>query len=162
MFRASSRTSSEPAGRPDHDQQHCYHHAPKVKPEAATAIVEFLMMGVRTPKTCWIVNKRQVINWRNCCIWFVNLFESFNVNCLLLGMWNLVFSQITKKPMNFARNTVYFSEITKCFGELKFWSYVWPINFAKTKLTLRWLMSYIYGAPILDVSRSHTTTQHSR
>ena len=29
-------------------------------------------------------------------------------------------------------------------------------------LTLRWLMSCIYGAPILDVSRSHTTTQHSR
>ena len=30
------------------------------------------------------------------------------------------------------------------------------------RLTLRRLMSYIYGAPILDVSRSHTTTQHSR
>ena len=29
-------------------------------------------------------------------------------------------------------------------------------------LTLRRLMSFIYGAPILDVSRSHTTTQHSR
>ena len=29
-------------------------------------------------------------------------------------------------------------------------------------LTLRLLMSYIYGALILDVSRSHTTTQHSR
>jgi len=29
-------------------------------------------------------------------------------------------------------------------------------------LTLRRLMSYIYGALILDVSRSHTTTQHSR
>ena len=29
-------------------------------------------------------------------------------------------------------------------------------------LTLRLLMSHIYGAPILDVSRSHTTTQHSR
>jgi len=29
-------------------------------------------------------------------------------------------------------------------------------------ITLRRLMSYIYGAPILDVSRSHTTTQHSR
>jgi len=29
-------------------------------------------------------------------------------------------------------------------------------------LTLRLLMSYIYGAPILDVSRSHTTTHHSR
>jgi len=29
-------------------------------------------------------------------------------------------------------------------------------------LTFRLLMSYIYGAPILDVSRSHTTTHHSR
>jgi hypothetical protein len=39
-------------------------------------------------------------------------------------------------------------------------------GFLKTQvslcLTLRRLMSYIYGAPILDVSRSHTTTQHSR
>ena len=29
-------------------------------------------------------------------------------------------------------------------------------------LTFRLLMSYIYEAPILDVSRSHTTTHHSR
>ena len=29
-------------------------------------------------------------------------------------------------------------------------------------LTLRLVMSYIYGAPILDVSKSHTTTHHSR
>jgi len=29
-------------------------------------------------------------------------------------------------------------------------------------LTFRRQMSYIYGALILDVSRSHTTTQHSR
>ena len=29
-------------------------------------------------------------------------------------------------------------------------------------LIFRLLMIYIYGAPILDVSRSHTTTQHSR
>ena len=35
-------------------------------------------------------------------------------------------------------------------------------NFLFNPLTLRWLMSYIYGAPILDVSISHTTTQHSR
>jgi len=30
------------------------------------------------------------------------------------------------------------------------------------RLTLRSLTLYIYEAPILDVSRSHTTTQHSR
>jgi hypothetical protein len=37
---------------PDHDEQHCYHHAPTVKPEAAIAVVELLMMGRRMPETC--------------------------------------------------------------------------------------------------------------
>jgi hypothetical protein len=32
--------------------QHGYHHDTKVKPESATAVVELLMMDVRTPKTC--------------------------------------------------------------------------------------------------------------
>jgi len=66
--------------RPDHDQQHCYHHAPSVKPEAAIAVVELLMMGVRTPETCWAVHtsKRQAINLRNCCIWLIDLFEMYD------------------------------------------------------------------------------------
>jgi hypothetical protein len=38
--------------RPDEDKQHCCYHAPTVKPEAATAVVELLMMGVWTPETC--------------------------------------------------------------------------------------------------------------
>jgi hypothetical protein len=59
------------AGRTDHNQQHCYHHAPTVKPEAATALIELLMIGVRTSETCWAVNKCQVINWRNCWILLV-------------------------------------------------------------------------------------------
>jgi len=50
------RSDSNAVGRgracqPGHDQQHCYHHAPTVKPEAATAVVELLMMGERTPET---------------------------------------------------------------------------------------------------------------
>jgi len=73
MFRASSRPSSgaqqlewqplilpsehgdssaDGRGWPVHDHQHCYHHAPKVKSEAATTVVQLLMMGVRTPGTC--------------------------------------------------------------------------------------------------------------
>jgi hypothetical protein len=36
-----------PAGRLDHDQQHCYHHVPTVKPEAATAVDKLLMMDMR-------------------------------------------------------------------------------------------------------------------
>jgi hypothetical protein len=54
--------------RSDHDQQHCYHHTPTVKPEAATAVFELLMMDVRTPETCCAVHKHQVINLRICCI----------------------------------------------------------------------------------------------
>ena len=38
----------------------------------------------------------------------------------------------------------------------------WSFFTCYPSLTLKVLMSYIYGAPILDVSRSHTTTQHSR
>ena len=41
-----------PHNRPEHEQHHGYHHDTKVKPEAATAVVELLMMGVRTPETC--------------------------------------------------------------------------------------------------------------
>jgi hypothetical protein len=55
--------------RPDHDHQCCYHHAPMVKPKAANAVVELLMMGVRMSETCWVVHKCQVINLRNC--WFI-------------------------------------------------------------------------------------------
>jgi hypothetical protein len=44
---------------PDHDQKHCYHHAHKVKPKAATAVVELMMMVVKTPETCWAVHRRQ-------------------------------------------------------------------------------------------------------
>jgi hypothetical protein len=41
-----------PVGRSDHNQQNYYHHATTVKPEAATAVVEVLMIGARTHGTC--------------------------------------------------------------------------------------------------------------
>ena len=41
------------SGRPAGPRtQHGYHHGTKVKPEAATAVTEFLMMGGKTPETC--------------------------------------------------------------------------------------------------------------
>ena len=46
-----------PAGRPARPPtQHDCHHDTKVKPEAATAVIELLMMGGKTPETCWAVN----------------------------------------------------------------------------------------------------------
>jgi len=37
LFQTLERGGSSAVGRgrADHDQQHCFHHAPKVKPEAA-------------------------------------------------------------------------------------------------------------------------------
>ena len=48
--------------------QHDCHHDTKVKPEAATALIELLMMGGKTPETCWAVNKSQDNKLKNCCI----------------------------------------------------------------------------------------------
>jgi len=41
-------------------------------PEAATTVIELLMMGGKTHETCWAVNKLE-----NCCIWF-----AIYLNCL--------------------------------------------------------------------------------
>jgi len=54
--------------------QHDYHHDTKVKPEAATAVIELLIMGGETPETCWAVNRRQdnklkIVAWGWWFIW---------------------------------------------------------------------------------------------
>jgi hypothetical protein len=35
-----------------YQEQHDCHHDTKVKPKAATAVIELLMMGGKTPETC--------------------------------------------------------------------------------------------------------------
>jgi len=52
------------------------------KSEVATAVNKLLMMGMRMPKTCWAVFKRQAINLRDWCIWLVDLFEYMMMHCL--------------------------------------------------------------------------------
>jgi hypothetical protein len=39
---------------------------------------KLLMMGVEAPETCWAKHKRHVIKLWKCCIWLVNLFESYD------------------------------------------------------------------------------------
>ena len=48
--------------------KHYCHHDTKVKPEVATEVIELLMMGGKTPETCWTVNKRQDNKLKNWCI----------------------------------------------------------------------------------------------
>jgi len=61
-----------------------------------------------------------------------------------------------------SRNVVKWVLHSCIFRTLCILKYSFYVLHTQGTLTLRWLMSYIYGAPILDVSRSHTTTQHSR
>jgi len=64
------------AGRPSRLRtQRGYHHDKKVKPEAATAVIELLMMGGKTPETCWAVNKRQDNKLENFLHLVGDLFE---------------------------------------------------------------------------------------
>ena len=76
------------SGRPARPRaQHDCHHDTKVKPEAATAVIEPLMMGGKTPETCWAVNKRQDNKLENCCIWLVIYLNSNSItrNSLIYG-----------------------------------------------------------------------------
>ena len=81
------------------------------------------------------------------CISTVNLDLTFRGPCIVIYSCNK--SQQDALFLNFIllKNTTRFGQIYSPSAEV---------------LTLRRLMSYIYGAPILDVSRSNTTTQHSR
>jgi len=68
------------SGRPARPRtQHDCHHDTMVKPEAATAVNELLMMGGRAPETCWAVNKCQDNKQENCCIWLV-----IYLNCTMM------------------------------------------------------------------------------
>jgi hypothetical protein len=55
------------------------HHDTKVNPEAATAVIELLIMGGETPETCWAVHKRQDNKLENRCIWLV-----IYLNCTMM------------------------------------------------------------------------------
>ena len=67
-------------------------------------------------------------------------FPILLISLLLVIMWCIVF---VSDNLHVDLKVIYFRAVTYL------------------SLTLRRLMSYIYGAPILDVSRSHTTTQQS-
>jgi len=78
--------------------QHNCHHDTKVKPEAATAVIELLMIAGTMPETCWAVNKRQDNILENCCIWLVIYLNlKWHSHSIILKIYNLSFFYI--KPL---------------------------------------------------------------
>jgi hypothetical protein len=92
------------------------------------------------------------------------------LNCLRLAVKESITERtgggVTNTDNYCTRETINLFSIIKKFVNFVqlclFAQVSWRAERAVPVLTLRLLMSYIYGAPILDVSRSHTTTQHSR
>ena len=99
---------------------------------------------------------------------YAGIFIAIGLLCANIYRWPYVYSAQTWAKFGLRRTHV---KVT-CVIIIKYIIYVriqfilffyyYGIFYCYCILTLRWLMSYIYGAPILDVSRSHTTTQHSR
>jgi hypothetical protein len=85
--RAVARSGPVRSGPARPRTQYDCHHDTKVKPEASTAVIELLMMGGKTPETCWAVNKRQDNKLKNCCIWLVIYLNS----TMMHGLTNLKF-----------------------------------------------------------------------
>jgi len=100
-------------------------------------------------------------------------FAAILVNCAPSGeMHNYCIPRIIKENSENVLihrcNYILLSQVYCVWQVVKTWQSFQITLYSKTAiirqfpLTLRRLMWYIYGAPILDVSRSHTTTQHSR
>jgi hypothetical protein len=122
MFRAFSRPSSgaqwlqwQPLGLPSYRgdsravfvvgpagqaarprKKHDYHHDTNVKPEAATAVIELLMMGGKTPETCWTVNIRQDNKLENCWMWLVIYLKCHKISTAFVKLTAFV-GRVTNK-----------------------------------------------------------------
>jgi len=85
--------------------------------------------------------------------------SEFLIKVILRSGTRLVRNQIGINPLNPELNLICY--LLALLGAHHF---LHVSRIRVTLLTFRLLMSYIYiyGAPFLDVSRSHTTTQHSR
>ena len=70
--------------------------------------VVLLMMGGKTPETCWAVNKRQNNKLENCSIWLV-----IYLNCTVMmhGLTNLIFMFIA---VNLCRSRTYLTCALQC------------------------------------------------
>ena len=91
--------ASEGPARPR--TQHDCHHDTKVKPEAATAVIELLMMGGKTPETCWAVNKRQDNKLENCCIWLVIYLNYANNFVIMISLQTVRLRKLLAKEHSF-------------------------------------------------------------
>jgi len=96
--------------------------------------------------------KPQLIRLGVLCTWPQTLFASYG-SCILESSQTLIPFNPLKPELN---------PICYLLALLGAHHFLHVSRIRVKILTLRRLMSYIYGAPILDVSRSHTTTQHSR
>ena len=137
------------------------------KTRGCYCIFRLLMMGGVSPETCWASYKYEIQNVDTLLhlvgifVWIIIQFSGCLLRCML-NSTSGYFRASTKtqiNPLNAELNPICY--LLALLGAHHF---LHVSRIRVKSLTLRLLMPYIYiyGAPILDVSRSHTTTQHSR
>jgi len=94
--------------------QHGCHPNTKVKPEAATAVIELLMMGGETPETCWAVNECQDNELENCCI---RLVIYLNCTAMMHGLTNLKFINVFTRAHNMS---LFWARLIQCMPSTLF------------------------------------------
>ena len=128
-------------------------HTVKENAEALVVATKETGLEVNADKTKYMVMSRDQNAGRGHCVKIDNSsierVEEFKYLGMTLTYQNSIQEEITSRLK--LGNACYYSAQNLLSSRL-----------LSKNLTLRRLMSYIYGAPILDVSRSHTTTQHSR
>ena len=107
----------------------------------------------RQYQTCISITPKHICNYdygNNVCE--LNLSYFFDMK-----MWQIIFYSVHfVNPLNLELNPI-------CYLLALLAHHFLHVSRIRIKsLTLRLLMLYTYGAPILDVSRSYTTTRHSR
>jgi len=92
-----------------------------------------------------IFEKKKLLDLQ-CVLWYIYIYIYIYIYMYITFVWN---------SSHYKNNQARYNQKAYRGFRIKY-----PLF--SSDLTLRRLMLYIYGAPILDVSRSHTTTQHSR
>ena len=90
-----------PAGRPDHNQKHCYHQALTVNQRLLLQLLQLLMMGMRMPKHVELYLKDKL----------VDSVESM----MMHGLANPKWSKTTWEPLDTVCHLYEILQKAKCF-----------------------------------------------
>ena len=137
----------------------CHPSPPTILPSSLTSSCHLFLglpLNLVVPK--FIYNTLLVILFPSILCTCPNQHNVFNlIVSIRVGFLTLAYISLLLNPLNAELNPICY-----LLALLGAYHFLHITRIRVKSLTLRLLTSYIHGVPILDVSRSHTTTHHSR